>query len=204
MKRPTLALWAARTRTAQRLADGASIVYRTHTEALAAWVRAGRREDLTGWRGALGPLLRLACLALVGYVLYSIIRALPSLMWLLAALFLRAAWRSTRTPDEEPEEASDEEEAAPGAEAVRALLLECLGNSPAVHLSTVLAHLQQRGLGEGWTVSDLRARLEALGIPVRPKVKVNGSPTRGVHRDDLQAPSPVTDQEASPAPSTAA
>lgn len=203
MKRRAAVAWAARTGAAQRLADGSRVIYRRRAKALAAWVAAGRRADLPGWRGALGPLLRLASLALTAYILYAIIRAVPWLMWLLTALFLRAAWRAGRTPAEATEEDPDQAKTTPDVEAVRALLLDCLGDRPAVHLSTVLAHLQQRGLGEGWTVSDLKARLEVLGIPVRPKVKVGGSPTRGVHRDDLQAPSPVTGQEPSPAPSTA-
>lgn len=201
VKRRAMTAWAARTGIAQRLADGARITYRARTDALASWVAAGRREDLPGWRGALGPLVRVGLLAALAYVLYSIVRALPWLMWLLTGLLLRAAWRASRGAGaEEPEE----EQPAPDAEAVRTLLLECLGDRPAVHLSTVLAHLQKTGQGEGWTVSDLRARLEALGIPVRPKVKVGGVPTRGVHRDDLQGPPPADATEASPAPSTAA
>ncbi|MFJ4624179.1 hypothetical protein [Streptomyces sp. NPDC088812] len=66
-----------------------------------------------------------------------------------------------------------------------------MGDADAVHLRTVLAHLQRRGQWEGRKVADLRAASEALGIPVHPKVKVPGSrsPTRGVRRVDL-APSP--------------
>jgi hypothetical protein len=80
-----------------------------------------------------------------------------------------------------------------------------MGEASAVHLRTVLAHLQEHGQWEGRTVSDLRAHLEALHIPVHLKVKAPGSrvPTRGVKRADL-APSPAPDPAASLAPSTAA
>ncbi|WP_030947366.1 hypothetical protein [Streptomyces sp. NRRL S-646] len=69
-----------------------------------------------------------------------------------------------------------------------------MGDGKALHLRTVLAHLQQHpttaARTAAWTVGDLRARLEALGIPVQPKVKAHGgSPTRGVRREDL-APFP--------------
>lgn len=200
VKRRAVAAWAARTSAAQRLATGLHTLYRRRSDALASWVAAGRRDDLPGWRGALGPVVRLALLGIGVYVVYAIIRALPWLMWLLIALVARAAWRASRTPAEAPDETPEQ---AP-AEAVRTLLLECLGDRPAVHLSTVLARLHQEGHNPTWTVSDLRAALEAMGIPVRPKVKVGGVPTRGVHRDDLQAPSPAPAPEASPAPSTAA
>ncbi|WP_435279152.1 hypothetical protein [Streptomyces sp. 1222.5] len=200
MKR-RIALWAARTTAADRLARGSALVWRRRSDALTAWVRAGRRSDLTGWRAALGPLLRLLLLGVLAYTLWAIVRALPWLMWLLAGWWIRAAWKAGKTAAPTPEEAP----AGPDVDAVRALLLEAMGDADAVHLSTVLAHLQERGHGEGWKVGDLRARLEALGIPVQPKVKAPGSksPTRGVRRADL-APSPTVAEEASTAPSTAA
>jgi hypothetical protein len=196
-----LALWAARTTTADRLATGSALVWQRRTDALTAWVRAGRREDLNGWRAALGPIARLIILGAVTYVAWAVVRALPWLLWLLAGCWLRAAWRASKTSAQSPQE----EPAGPDVDAVRTLLLEAMGEADAVHLRTVLAHLQQKGHAEGWTVADLRARLEALHIPVHAKVKAPGSksPTRGVRRADL-APSPTVAQEASTAPSTAA
>jgi hypothetical protein len=197
-----LALWAARTTAADRLCRGSASVWQRRADALTEWVRAGRRDDLAGWRAALGPLLRLAALGAVAYALWAIARALPWLMWLLAGWWLRAAWKAGRAP---AEDAPDETPESPDVEAVRALLLEAMGDADAVHLRTVLAHLQQQGHGEGWTVADLRARLEALRIPTHPKLKVPGSksPTRGIRRADL-APSPAAAQETSTAASTAA
>ncbi|MFF5980866.1 hypothetical protein ACFY78_18675 [Streptomyces olindensis] len=197
-----LAWWSARTGAADRLARGSYAVWERRTEALTAWVRAGRRDDLDGWRAALGPVLRLIVLGAVAYGLWAAVRAWPWLMWLLAGCWIRAAWKAGQTPAPAADCAPTEQ---PNVEAVHALLLEAMGTDDAVHLRTVLAHLQEKGHGKGWTVADLRARLEALRIPVHPKVKAPGSksPTRGVRRADL-APSPAAAQETSTEPSTAA
>ncbi|MEU4168882.1 hypothetical protein AB0F46_18640 [Streptomyces sp. NPDC026665] len=91
-------------------------------------------------------------------------------------------------------------EASPGGEleAVRRLLLDLIGEARGVHLRTVLAHLQEHGQWEGRTVAELRVHLEALGIPVRPKVKVGKVPTRGVLRADVDALSPLAETAPSP------
>lgn len=194
------------THVAGRLADGSSALTRRLTHAAVTWVRKGRRDDLTGWRAALGCWLRLALLALGLYLLWRLARFVPALLWLLSAGWITAAWRAERTPSPD---AADEPfagaPAMPDVEAVRALLLEAMGTADAVHLSTVLAHLQEKGHGEGWKVADLRARLDALHIPTHPKVKAPGSksPTRGVRRADL-APSPATAKETPTEASTAA
>lgn len=188
-------------RPAGRIATGSTIVARRLAARAAAWVRRGRRGDLTGLKAALGCWARLALLAFGLYLLWRLIRAVPNLLWPLTAGWLVASWRAGRRA---PAPAAEDAPAGPDVEAVRALLLEAMGEGDAVHLSTVLAHLQKRGHGKGWKVGDLRARLEALGIPVHPKVKAGGKgPTRGVRRADL-APSPAAVQETSTASSTAA
>ncbi|MGW3191611.1 hypothetical protein ACWDBT_27600 [Streptomyces ardesiacus] len=188
-------------RPAGRIASGSAVVARRLAARAAAWVRRSRREDLTGVKAALGCWLRLALLTLGLYLLWRLIRAVPNLLWLLSAGWLVASWRAGRKA---PAPAAEDAPAAPDVEAVRVLLLEAMGEGDAVHLSTVLAHLQKRGHGEGWKVGDLRARLEALGVPVHPKVKAGGKgPTRGVRRVDL-APSPAAAPESSTASSTAA
>lgn len=181
-----------------RLAAGCEIVARQRSEALAAWVQAGRRDDLAGWKAALGPVVRLVLLAAAASALLAAVRAVPWLMWLLAGWWLRAAWRATRTPAEDVDEPPVDELAEPDVEPVLALLFEVLGDRDRVHLSTVLAHLHEKGQCEGWKVADLRARLDALGIPVEPKVKIGGVPTRGVLRDALLAHFP--DRGTSPSP----
>lgn len=196
-------------RPANRLCTGSSIVARRLGARAAAWCARGRRDDLTGWKAKLGVLARIAALILGAYLLARMVRAVPALMWLLSAGWTVASWRAGRPADEESKEEPEEGpiETAPvlGRQAVQTLLLEVMGDAPAVHLRTVLTYLQEQGHGEDWTVADLRARLEALNIPTDPKVKVPGSksPTRGVRRVDL-TPSPAVAQETSTAPSTAA
>jgi hypothetical protein len=186
---------------AGRLAAGSRTLARQLGARAAAWVARGRRHDLTGWRAVLGCWARLALLAFGGYLLWRLVRAVPTLMWLLSGAWTAAAWRAGRPASSTPAEAPP----APSAEGIRTLLLTLMGDAPAVHLRTVLAHLQEHGQWEGRTVGDLRAHLEALGIPVHPQVKVPGSrvPTRGVRRADL-APSPASAEETSTASSTAA
>lgn len=91
--------------------------------------------------------------------------------------------------------------AGTSGEAIRQLLYTLIGEGRGVHLRTVLAHLQEHGQWEGKTVADLRQHLEALNIPVRPKVKVDGTPTRGVLKADLQALPPIAETAPSPTPS---
>ncbi|MGW4850166.1 hypothetical protein ACWEPZ_02895 [Streptomyces sp. NPDC004288] len=192
---------AARRGAAQRIAAGSRTLYDRLTAGLTAWVAAGRRDDLTGYRAALGPLLRLALLWTLAYVAYRAVRAAPWVMWLAAGAWALAAWRaepSAEEPVDDPAEPPDETSPEVPAEAAVALLRKVLRDRPAVHLSEVLAHLQEHGQGEGWKVADLRARLEALGIPVAPRVKVGRIPTRGVRAADLDRHFPI--EETAPSP----
>jgi hypothetical protein len=109
--------------------------------------------------------------------------------------------RAQRPPASE--EPPDEAPAEDGREAILRLLSDLIGDAHGVHLRTVLAHLQKHGQWEGRTVAEMRQHLEALGIPVRPKVKVDGTPTRGVLRADLEALSPPGEKEGSCDPSPA-
>lgn len=195
-------------RPADRIATGSAAVARRLGARAAAWCARGRRTDLTGWRAALGILVRLALLTLGVYLLARIVRALPALMWLLTTAWTVAAWRAGR-PTARAEESTEEEPPAGPApvldrDAVQTLLLEVMGDASAVHLRTVLAHLQKEGQWEGRKVGDLRAALEALDIPHERGVKVGGVPTWGVRRRDLEAPSPVPAVETPAGASTAA
>jgi hypothetical protein len=189
------AAWADRCQAADRITRGTSIIYRRRADALTAWVRAGRRDDLDGWRAALGPLVRLAMLGAAAAALYGIVRAVPWLMWLVTGAWLRAAWKAGKLSTETAEEEPDEAPAEPGRDAVLTLLTDLIADRPGVHLATVLAHLHERGQGEGWTVTDVRARLAALGVPSRRSVKVDRRVAWGVHRDDLPTPTPAEPAE---------
>jgi hypothetical protein len=191
-------------RPANRIATGSRTYARRLASRAAAWCARGRRTDLTGWRAALGVFVRLGLLVLGAYVLARLVRALPSLMWVLTGWWTLASWRAGKPADEDPKETPADAPAEPDREAVCRLLLDLMGTGHGVHLRTVLAHLQQHGQWQGRTVSDLRVHLERLDIPVDPKLKVGGTPTRGVRRQDVQAPSPAAPQETSPRTSTAA
>ncbi|MFR9796154.1 hypothetical protein ACL02U_09660 [Streptomyces sp. MS06] len=189
-------------RPATRLAAGSRTLAHRLGARTAAWIARGRRTDLTGWRAALGCWTRLGLVLLGLYALWRIVRAVPQLMWLLTACWTFAAWRAGRPTPAEP--AAEEPAAQPDGTAIRALLLDLMGDRSGVHLRTVLAHLQAQGQWEGRTVTDMRTRLEQLGVPVHRGVKVAGVPTWGVRRRDLHAPSPTAAEEASTGPSTAA
>ncbi|CAL9597698.1 hypothetical protein [Streptomyces sp. enrichment culture] len=193
------------TTTADRLATGSTTLTRRLAARAAAWVRRGRRDDLTGWRAALGCWARLTLLALGGYLLWRLIRAFPNLLWLLTGTWIIAAWRAGKQASADtPETPAEEGPTGAEVDALRTLLLDLMGKGSGVHLRTVLAHLQEHGQWEGRTVTDLRLRLEHLGVAVHRGVKVGRVPTWGVRRRDLDAPSQAPTEEASTAPSTAA
>ncbi|MFD7774279.1 hypothetical protein [Streptomyces sp. NPDC059753] len=195
---------SALARAADRLARGSSILWERRTAALTAWIRKGRRDDLTGWRAAIGCWARLILVGILAWTVWSIVRAVPWLCGLLLGAWCRAAWRAGRALVEQPiENAPAAASPVPDVEAVRGLLLTLIGEGAGVHLRTVLAHLQEHGQWEGRTVTDLRSHLARLGVPTDRSVKVRGVPTWGVRRRDLAAPSPAEPQtsstEASPA-----
>jgi hypothetical protein len=183
-----------RQRAAQRLATGSAALTRRIWDRACAWCARGRREDLTGWRAALGPILRAAGLLVAAIVACLIVRRRPWLLWVLSGWWTLLSWRAGKAPSPPATESAT----APDVEAVRRLLLDVMGDASAVHLRTVLAHLQKHHQWEGRKVADLRVHLERLGVPINRSVKVAGVPTWGVRRRDLEAPSPVKETEASP------
>ncbi len=144
-----------------------------------------------------------ACFFYSGWIAVGVIA-----LWLLAfALFIPkpcldrvANWieRLDQGRRSAPEEAGEAPSHDVQVEVLRKLLLDLMEDGSGVHLRTVLAHLQEHGQWEGKKVSDLRTHLVRLGIPVDPKLKLAGTPTRGVRREDLEAPSPAAPQGASP------
>lgn len=181
---------SARTHAAGRLSHGSGLLLRRWEQRLTAWVRAGRRDDLDGWRAALGPLVRIVLLAAAGIMLFGILRAARGLMWIATAWWVLAAWRAGKPAEAPQEQPADPAPDTPDPDPIRTLLEDLIGDRTGVHLSTLLAHLQERGHHPGWGVADLRSRLPTLGVPVRRSVKVAGRVAYGVHRDDLRAPSP--------------
>lgn len=185
-----------------RLQAGSQYAYRSRVDAATAWVARGRREDLDGWQAALGSWIRLVVLAAVGYGAWRLCRALPWLLWGAAGYWLLLAWRAGAPAAPEPVE--EEPLVDDPADAIRALLWQLIGDAPGIHLRDVLAHLHKHDHHTSWTVADLRRHLERHGIPIDPKLKLAGTPTRGVRRDALGTPPPVAAQAPSPSASTAA
>lgn len=181
---------------ARTLIAGQRILIRRLTERAAAWVRAGRRTDLDGVAAILGCILRAAILTGAAYGAWWVIRRWPVILWAAVPLWL---WTAVRALGHDEHDAK--EIAVPAAdmtaqrEQLHTLVRDLIGDRPGAHLSTLLAHLQQHGQGEGWTVSDLKARLPRLGVPVRRSVKVGKKVATGVHRDDLPAPSPAEGEQ---------
>lgn len=173
-------------RQARNLTAGHRHLVRNLTARAAAWVRAGRREDLEGIAAALGPIVRTAVLAAGLYIGWRIIRQWPALLWAAVPLWIWAAVRAI--PDEGPAPA---EISAAQREQLHALIRDLIGDRPGVHLSTLLEHLQKHGQGEGWDITLLRTRLPLLGVPVRRSVKVAKKVAYGVHREDLPQASPA-------------
>ncbi|MFJ8163827.1 hypothetical protein ACIRBY_23270 [Streptomyces sp. NPDC096136] len=177
---------------AERLCRGAAIVLTRYTAATAGWVRAA---DSLG-----GRALRASLLALPALLAWRIVRAAPGLLWLAVPWWCWVIWRAAPQPSPE---AAEEVAIRDPAEDMRGLLRELIGDAAGVHLSTVLAYLQERGHHPTWKVSDLRRRVEALGIPVDPKLKLAGTPTRGVRREAVSTTPRPTTPGASPVPSPA-
>ncbi|MGC4946192.1 hypothetical protein ACLQ2N_08295 [Streptomyces sp. DT224] len=195
MNEPTKAQRRART-----LVAGQRILVRRLSTRATAWVRAGRRDDLDGVAAILGCILRVAILGGAAYGAWWLVRRWPVILWAAVPLWL---WAAVRALDHDEKEATAEEPPPVATrDAVVQLLHEVLGDRPAVHLSEVLEHLQSKGQGKGWKVADLRARLEALGIPVELKVKVGRKgPTRGVLKAALPPLSQPEETEPSTTPS---
>lgn len=184
-----------------RLHAGSQRAYRSRADAATAWVARGRRDDLDSWQAALGSWIRLVVLATLAYGAWRLCRALPWLLWGAAGCWLLIAWRAGAPAATEP--ADEKPPADDPADAIRALLWQLIGDAPGVHLSTVLAYLQERGHHRSWKVADLRRHLERHGIPVDLKLKLAGTPTRGVRRDALGTPPPAADRAPSPSASPA-
>ncbi|MFG2458136.1 hypothetical protein ACGFWE_13845 [Streptomyces sp. NPDC048523] len=195
------------------LAEGSEAIWERLTDGVTGWIRDGRRDDLEGWRAALGPLFRLALVGALGYGAWALVRRFPWLLWLLLAWLVAAAWKvSHKRPAEDVDEPAEDELAEQSSEERRAAaeqafveyVVASIGEAKGVHLSTLAEGLDKPGLLPGWGVAEVRAQLGALNIPCRRSVKVRNAAGEwavawGVHRDDVPAlntPTPAEDSEA--------
>ncbi|MGW4040454.1 hypothetical protein ACWEIM_29965 [Streptomyces sp. NPDC004778] len=180
-------------RKARTLTHGQRLLLRRLGHRAAAWVRAGRRDDLHGLAAILGCILRAVLLAAGVYGAWLLIRRWPAVLWPLVPLWCWAAIRAIpkATPEPAEGEPPTAEDTAAQREQLLNLIRTLIGDRPGVHLAVLLKHLQDHGQWEGREVADLRAHLTALQVPVRRSVKVAGRVAYGVHRDDLPQPSPT-------------
>lgn len=129
-----------------------------------------------------------------------------ALVWLFAALAFvprehleRLAARIENPGPDEDQEAGEGAHSEPLSVPLVVVLWKLIGDAPGAHLKTLAEHLQAAAPGQPVDRAAVRAKLAALGIPVRTSVRdAAGRVNEGVHRADLQAwekaPSPaVTD-----------
>lgn len=153
----------------------------------ATWLIAGRLRETAG---------RLFGVFAAGWMLGGMLLAARPLLWITAGAWCVAAYRTTRTV--ERREASE----AAFVQWIR----DQIGDRNGVLLAELLAGLHAAGMHLDWDVTDVRAVVERLGIPVRDAIKVSGSVSIGVHVDDLTAvwdvditPPPAPSESPSPA-----
>jgi hypothetical protein len=185
------------TAAAARIATGSAALARRIGRGLTAWAAAARRDDLTGWQAALGPILRTGLLLAGAYTLLRIVRALPVLLWILAPAWLIAAYRAAPPPagDQTPptpaqapgEDPPARRPADPRTHLLR-WLLHTINSSPGIHLRELYPAMRQLPGLEGLPDTALRAALTHLGIsPVRSLRIGSVAGRSGIRRTDIEA-----------------
>jgi len=156
------------------LATGSGLLARQ----FGAWLLPGE------WRPAVSRLA--GCTVATGFACTVLERA-PALMWLLSGGWCVTAWRAGQA----------QERAAQAEADFVQWMYERIGDRNGVLLAELLAALHAADMHRDWDVTDLRAVVERLGIPVRDAIKVSGSVSVGVHVDDLTG---VWDVDVAPPP----
>lgn len=143
-----------------------------------AWMLPGRLRNAAA--RALGVFA-------AGWMLGGMLLAARPLLWIATSIGGVAAYRTGR-----------EAERAEAAEAAFVQWIrDQIGGRNGVLLAELLAGLHAAEMHTEWDVTDVRAVVERLGIPVRDAIKVSGSVSIGVHVDDLTA---VWDVHVTPPP----
>lgn len=144
----------------------------------ATWLIAGRLRETAG---------RLLGVFAAGWMLGGMLLAARPLLWITAGAWCVAAYRTARTV--ERREASEA--------AFVQWIYDRIAGRNGVLLAELLAGLHAAQMHLDWDVTDVRAVVEQLGIPVRDAIKVSGTVSVGVHVDDLTA---VWDVHVTPPP----
>ena len=152
-----------------------------------AWMLPGRLRNAAG--RALGVFA-------AGWMLGGMLLAARPLLWIAASVGGVAAYRTGRAA----------ERAADAEAAFVQWIRDQIGDRNGVLLAELLAGLHAAEMHPEWDVTDVRAVVERLGIPVRDAIKVSGSVSVGVHVDDLThawdvqlTPPPAPSENPSPA-----
>ncbi|MEV1096468.1 hypothetical protein AB0I87_13485 [Streptomyces sp. NPDC049952] len=165
----------------ERLAKGSSALTLSMAKGTVEWLKAGEKAS--------DFLVRLAFLGIPVGIAWGLLSASRAFMWLLVVLWAIAAWRAVQPAQgEKGEKTSDFH-----PEDVRDLLWELAGEHKGVHLASVAAQLTKETPGRSWSTKDVKALLEAAGVPTRHSVRVAGRGVAvGVHRQDIPgSPSPT-------------
>lgn len=178
-------------RRARTLTAGQRILIRRIAERAAAWVRAGRREDLHGVAAILGCILRLVLLAAGAYGLWLLVRRWPTVLWAAVPLWCWAAVRSI--PKDLPEKAEEQQQQTAPAVGREPLLPSFTDVREAVwRVGTPHAHITALAAELSTTPDRVREALAACEIPVEPvRMQGRGSSTgvKGHHFPAPPAPS---------------
>ncbi|MEU0157947.1 hypothetical protein ABZ154_03640 [Streptomyces sp. NPDC006261] len=175
-------------RRARTLTHGQRLLLQRLTARAAAWVRAGRRNDLDGLAAVLGCVLRLAVLAAGAYGAWWVVRRWPSVLWVLVPVWCWAAIRAIpKETAEQPDGDAKGPEPAPAAEAPPLPTLQDIREAVS-RVGTPHAHLAVLAEALGTTTDRVREVLAEHSIPVEPvRMRGRGSST-GVKADHSPAP----------------
>lgn len=179
-----------------RLVDGSQHLATRASTRLTAWVRAGRRTDLTGWQAALGCYLRAGFLLGAAWLAWRAIRSTPALLWLIVPAWCVLACRAAPTAKDSPTSAEQPSE-TPAEDPLQGLtegefvahLRTAIGGNSGAHLKALARHLTE-ATSTTWESTDIRAACEAAGVPVKDNVRMPGrNPSTGVRLSTLPTPS---------------
>ncbi|MEV5944532.1 hypothetical protein [Streptomyces sp. NPDC051994] len=195
-------------RAVSRLATGTTLLARRLVDRASAWVRAGRREDLTGWQASLGCWVRLVLVVAGVWIAWRIVRAAPAVLWAVLPVLGVAAWRAGRPPHKPvapaaaaakvPEPVEEQHVSTISDAEFIDLVRRCIGPRSGVHLA-VLPDLLGELTGEAWSGARVRAALAAAGVPVSGSVRMGSrGVSTGVRLDALPCPPPAPPVAAPP------
>ncbi len=164
-------------RRARTLTHGQRLLLRRLSARAAAWVRAGRRDDLDGVAAILGCIVRLIVIAAGAYGAWLLIRRWPAVLWVAVPVWCWAAIRAIPTESaEQPEDEEGDSEPAPAAEQAPPLPTLQDVREAVSRVGTPHAHLAVLAEALGTTTDRVREVLAENHIPVEP-VRMRGRGT---------------------------